>query len=155
MVPGSCKYSFERHDPYMFNSIKKLICKLYNNNIIRYVFFGGLTTLINLISYAILRNLMDYNVANFISILLAICFAYFVNSKFVFKSTAKSIEERAKEFFKFIAARISTMIIELLGVFIFADILAFNDMITKIAVQFVVLILNYILSKLIIFKKLK
>ena len=139
----------------MTNSIKKLIYKLYNNNIIRYVFFGALTTLVNLITYLILRNFININIANFISIVLAICFAYFVNSKFVFKSTVKNIEERAKEFFKFIAARISTMIIELLGVFIFADILAFNDMITKIAVQFVVLILNYILSKLIIFKKLK
>ena len=139
----------------MTNSIKKLIYKLYNNNIIRYVFFGVLTTLVNLITYLILRNFININIANFISIVLAICFAYFVNSKFVFKSTVKNIEERAKEFFKFIAARISTMIIELLGVFIFADILGFNDMITKIAVQFVVLILNYILSKLIIFKKLK
>ena len=139
----------------MFNSIKKIINKLYNNNIIRSVFFGAITTHVNLITYLILRNFININIANFISIVLAICFAYFVNSKFVFKSTAKTIEERAKEFFKFIAARISTMIIELLGVFIFADILAFNDMITKIAVQFVVLILNYILSKLIIFKKLK
>lgn len=139
----------------MFNSIKKIINKLYNNNIIRYVFFGALTTFVNLITYLILRNFINFNIANFISIVLAICFAYFVNSKFVFKSTVKNIEERAKEFFKFIAARISTMIIELLGVFIFADILAFNDMITKITVQFVVLVLNYILSKLIIFKKLK
>ena len=45
------------------------------------------------------------------------------------------------------------MIIELLGVFIFADILGFNDMIIKMAVQFVVLILNYVFSKLIVFKK--
>lgn|SRR5690554_5654221 len=139
----------------MFNSIKKLICKLYNNNIIRYVFFGGLTTLINLISYAVLRNLMDYNMANFISILLAIFFAYFVNSRFVFKSTSKTIRERFNEFFKFIAARISTMIIELLGVFIFVDIIGLNDMLTKILIQFLVLILNYIFSKLIVFKKHK
>lgn len=137
----------------MFNSIKKLTYKLYNNNIIRYVLFGALTTFVNLITYLILRKFINFNIANFISIVLAICFAYVVNSRFVFKSTAKTIRERANEFFKFIAARISTMIIEFLGVFIFADILGFNDMIIKMAVQFVVLILNYVFSKLIVFKK--
>lgn len=153
MVPGTCKYSFERHDHHMFNSVKNIIHKLYDNNIIRYIFFGGLTTLVNLITYVILRNLMDYNIANFISIVLAICFAYFVNSRFIFKSIANTLEERTKEFFKFIAARFSTMIIELVGVFIFVEIIVLNDMITKILIQFLVLILNYIFSKLIVFKK--
>ena len=82
----------------MFNSIKKLTYKLYNNNIIRYVFFGALTTFVNLITYLILRKFINFNIANFISIVLAICFAYVVNSRFVFKSTAKTIRERANEF---------------------------------------------------------
>ncbi len=136
----------------MSKRIKGYIRKLYSNNIMRYIFFGGLTTLVNLISYTILRNFMDYNIANFISIVLAILFAYFVNSRFVFKSRARTANQRFYEFVKFISARISTMVIEIVGVFIFVDILDINDLIGKILIQIVVLVLNYIFSKLIVFK---
>ena len=136
----------------MSKRIKGYIRKLYSNNIMRYIFFGSLTTLVNLISYTILRNFMDYNIANFISIVLAILFAYFVNSRFVFKSRARTVNQRFYEFVKFISARISTMVIEIVGVFIFVDILDINDLIGKILIQIVVLVLNYILSKLIVFK---
>ena len=136
----------------MIDKIKNFITELYNNNIIRYIFFGGLTTLVNLISYTILRNFIDYNMANFISIVLAVLFAYFVNSRFVFRSKACKIEQRLKEIFKFISARIATMIIEMVGVFVFADIIKINDLLGKVLIQFVVLILNYIFSKFLVFK---
>lgn len=138
----------------MFEKIKVIIIKLYDNDIVRYVFFGGLTTLVNLISYTILRNFMDYNLANFISIILAILFAYFVNSRFVFKSKASDFRQRFHEFVKFISARISTMIIEMVGVFIFVDVIQINDLIGKFLIQLVVLVLNYIFSKLLVFKDL-
>ncbi len=137
---------------YMIDKVKHIIIKFYNNDIIRYIFFGGLTTLVNLISYAILRNLMDYKVANLISIVVAILFAYFVNSRFVFNSKARRLKERFQEFIKFISARISTMIIELVGVYIFVDIININDMLGKIIIQIIVLILNYGFSKLLVFK---
>lgn len=137
----------------MIKKVKNLIIKLYNNNIIRYIFFGGLTTLVNLISYFILRNYIDYNIANFISIILAILFAYLVNSRFVFMSKPNTIKERLQEFIKFISARISTMIIEMVGVFIFVDLIKIGDLLGKFLIQVIVLILNYIFSKLLVFKK--
>lgn len=139
----------------MISKIKNQIINFYRNDIMRYIFFGGLTTLVNLISYSILRYFMDYNLANFISIVLAILFAYYVNSKFVFKSKAKAKTQKLYEFMKFISARISTMIIEIVGVFIFVDVIQTNDLVGKFLIQFIVLILNYIFSKLLVFKKTK
>ncbi|NMB43055.1 MAG: GtrA family protein [Clostridiales bacterium] len=136
----------------MIRIISGYLKRLYDNDIIRYIFFGGLTTLVNLISYTLLRGFMDYNIANFISIVLAILFAYIVNSRFVFRSKARTTKQRLSEFIKFIGARLSTMIIEILGVFVFVDLLQINDLIGKVIIQFVVLILNYIFSKLIVFK---
>ncbi|NLJ89591.1 MAG: GtrA family protein [Clostridiales bacterium] len=136
----------------MVKKIKDYIKKLYRNNILRYIFFGGLTTLVNLVSYTILRAFIDYNLANFISIVLAILFAYLVNSKFVFNSKARTINQRVSEFIKFITARLSTMVIEIVGVFVFVDILGIHDLIGKFIIQFIVIVLNYIFSKLLVFR---
>lgn len=136
----------------MVKKIKDYIKKLYRNNILRYIFFGGLTTLVNLVSYTILRAFIDYNLANFISIVLAILFAYLVNSKFVFNSKARTINQRVSEFIKFITARLSTMVIEIVGVFVFVDNLGIHDLIGKFIIQFIVIVLNYIFSKLLVFR---
>ena len=64
------------------------IKKLFQNQAIRYIFFGGCTTLVNLVSYAAFRHFLgiDITVANFLSISLSILFAYVVNKLFVFES---------------------------------------------------------------------
>lgn len=136
----------------MVKKLKKFKNKLYNNNIVRYIFFGGLTTLVNLISYTILRNFMDYNLANLTSIILAILFAYFVNSRFVFESKADRFSQRLQEFIKFIGARVITMLIELIGLPFFVYIIGTDDVLGKVLIQFLVLVLNYLFSKLLVFK---
>lgn len=138
----------------MFETIKKLINHLYNNNVIRYIFFGGLTTLVNVVSYFLLRNIIELsvNTSNIISIILAIIFAYIVNSRYVFQSKAQNKRERFHEFLAFIGARISTMVIEVVGVFVFVELISMDDMLAKILIQFIVLVLNYLLSKLVVFK---
>lgn len=136
----------------MLYQIKNTIKKLYSNSIFRYIFFGGLTTLVNLISYSFLRNIINFNTANIISIIIAILFAYFVNSRYVFQSVASNYKEKTEEFMKFIGARISTMVIEVVGVYLLVNLLKINDMYGKIIIQFVVLVLNYIFSKLMVFK---
>lgn len=71
----------------------KLIKKLYFNDVVRYVFFGGCTTMVNLISFFLLRKVpVPLNTANVISILLAISFAYVVNSKYVFQDKSESLK---------------------------------------------------------------
>lgn len=133
----------------------KLIKKLYNNKVIKYIFFGGLATLVNIGSFYILRRFcqLDVNIANVISIALAIVFAYFTNSKFVFCSQVTGIKEHLTEFVKFVSVRITTMIIEIGGVWLFVDKIHMNDLLAKFIIQFVVLVLNYIFSKFLIFNK--
>lgn len=137
--------------------IKELIIKCWNNDVLRYIFFGGCTTLVNLGCYYALRLLtpMDMNVANTISVAISILFAYFVNSRFVFLSNAVNFSQRFSEFCKFVGARLSTMVIEVGGVWLMADFMHINDLIAKLIIQFIILVLNYIFSKFLVFTKKK
>ena len=132
--------------------MKQLIKKLYASSVVRYVFFGGCTTLVNLISFYVLRKLrVGLNIANVISIILAILFAYVVNSRFVFQDKCETLADHIRPFCKFISARLMTMVIEVGGVWLLVAKLGMNDMIGKFATQFIVLILNYVFSKFFVF----
>lgn len=132
--------------------MKKWILKLYGNDVIRYIFWGGCTTLVNLISFYIMRlweiPLMS---ANVVSIILAILFAYVVNSRFVFHDRCETLKDHVRPFLKFVSARLVTMIIEVGGVWLLAEVMGLQDMFAKFCTQFIVLALNYIFSKFIIF----
>lgn len=132
--------------------MKQLIKKLYASSVVRYVFFGGCTTLVNLISFYVLRKLrVGLNMANVISIILAILFAYVVNSRFVFQDKCQTLADHIRPFCKFISARLMTMVIEVGGVCLLVAKLGMNDMVGKFATQFIVLILNYVFSKFFVF----
>ena len=124
---------------------------------LRYIFFGGCTTLVNLVCYYVLRlaTPINMNIANTISVMAAILFAYFVNSRFVFRSEAENLKQRFGEFTKFVGARLSTMIIEVGGVWLMAEVMHINDLIAKFVIQFIILVLNYIFSKFLVFTKKK
>lgn len=125
---------------------------MYKNAIIRYVFFGGCTTMVNLISFFILRKLnIGLNIANMISIVLAILFAYVVNSKFVFQDNCETLLDHIRPFCKFISARFVTMVVEVGGVWLLVSVMDWNDMAGKFVTQFFVLVLNYIFSKFFVF----
>ena len=132
--------------------MKQLIKKLYASSVVRYVFFGECTTLVNLISFYVLRKLrVGLNIANVISIILAILFAYVVNSRFVFQDKCQTLADHIRPFCKFISARLMTMVIEVGGVWLLVAKLGMNDMVGKFATQFIVLILNYVFSKFFVF----
>ena len=132
--------------------MKQLIKKLYASSVVRYVFFGGCTTLVNLISFYVLRKLrVGLNIANVISIILAILFAYVVNSRFVFQDKCETLADHIRPFCKFISDRLMTMVIEVGGVWLLVAKLGMNDMVGKFATQFIVLILNYVFSKFFVF----
>ena len=132
--------------------MKELIKKLYKNDVVRYVFFGGCTTMVNLVSFYILRKAgTELNTANLISIILAILFAYVVNSKYVFQDKCETLKDHIKPLGTFIGARLATMVIEVGGVWLLVEQLHMNDMLGKFATQFVVLVLNYIFSKFLVF----
>lgn len=129
-----------------------LIKKLYANVVIRYIFFGGCTTVVNLASFFFLRQAgLQREIANVISVILAIVFAYVVNSKFVFLDKCETLKDHIRPFCKFVGARLSTMVIEVGGVWFFAEIVHLNDMVGKLIIQFVVMALNYVFSKFLVF----
>lgn len=106
----------------------------------------------NLVSFFLLRQAgVQRDLANVISIILAILFAYVVNSKFVFQDKCETLKDHIRPFCKFVGARGVTMVIEVAGVWFFAEIIHMNDMVGKFITQFVVLALNYIFSKFLVF----
>ena len=112
--------------------MKQLIKKLYASSVVRYVFFGGCTTLVNLISFYVLRKLrVGLNIANVISIILAILFAYVVNSRFVFQDKCQTLADHIRPFCKFISARLMTMVIEVGGVWLLVAKLGLNYLFSK------------------------
>lgn len=132
--------------------MKKLILKMYENDVIRYIFWGGCTTLVNLVSFYLMRIAgLPLMAANIISIILAILFAYIVNSRFVFHDSCETLKDHIQPFVKFISARLVTMVIEVGGVWLLAVVMGFHDMVAKFCTQFLVLVLNYIFSKFLIF----
>ena len=124
---------------------------------VRYLFVGGLTTLVNFAVFALLHRLMkiDVTVSNVTSIMLSILFAYAANKHIVFKRRCNSRTELAFEFVKFVGSRLFTMAIEVGAVWLFVEALALDALLGKAASQIVVIILNYIISKLIVFRGAK
>ena len=129
--------------------------------IINYLIMGGLTTVVNLIvKYALLFTILDatnslqLQIAVIISWIIACLFAYITNRMIVFKSKSKKI---LKELISFFGARILTLGMEMLIMFIFVTALGLNSnlwvVIWSLVAQVVVIVANYIFSKLFIFKK--
>ena len=136
-----------------------MIKKIYQKykEIINYLIFGFLTTVISLGTYYLLtmtilnpNNPIELQITNVISWIVAVNFAYFTNRKYVFNSKNKKI---FSEMIKFYLARIASLLIDMLLMYILVSKLKYNDKIMKIIVQIIVIVMNYIFSKVIIFKK--
>ncbi len=126
--------------------------KKITREIFLYVFFGALTTLINIVAYWVLYYgaSVPNTTSTIISWLLSVVFAYVTNKAWVFEKGNKSTLKEASEFF---LSRISTGVLDLLIMYVFVEILTFEGGIIKIISNVVVIILNYLLSKLFVFKK--
>ena len=125
--------------------------------VVLYLFFGGCTTLVNILSYFILRQLLkiDITTATVVSWILSVLFAYITNKIFVFESKTNTLKELTVEFTAFVSGRVFTGILDLVIMLVFVEVLNFNEVIMKIVSNVVVIVLNYILSKLWIFKKIQ
>lgn len=124
--------------------------------VINYLIFGVLSTIVNFVTYYIAAKLLgiDEVISSGISWFCSVLFAYITNKIFVFESKTKGIKELAKEITTFFLARIASGILCDVGTFaIMVKVLHINDIISKIITQVMVVIVNYIFSKLIIFKK--
>lgn len=134
--------------------INKLIKKLLDRDVILYIIFGILTTLVNFVTFYILNSLMkvNANISNLVAIPLAILFAYFTNRKWVFHTQAKGFKENFNEFCKFIAGRAVTMIIEFFGCMLLFMI-PIPEIVSKLIVSVIIVILNFFISKFFAFKQ--
>lgn len=131
------------------------IYKKYEEKI-NYLIFGVLTTFVNLIVYALCTKLfsINYMISNIIAWILSVLFAYITNKKYVFKSKCDSNKKVVYEIFQFFKYRILSFIIcDMLLLCLFVELLNMNDMIAKVIIQVVVIVLNYLFSKLFVFKK--
>ena len=136
--------------------IKELYLKY--KEIINYLFFGGCTTIVNFISYYIPARIIgiDEVISNSIAWCISVLFAYVTNKIFVFSSKKENLVGILKEMFSFIFVRLFTGSLCDIGLFaLMINILGINDIVSKITTQILVVILNYVLSKLVIFKKEK
>ncbi len=121
--------------------------------ILWYLFFGLLTTLVNIFSFYLFDKInFDVYVANLLAWVLSVLFAFITNKIFVFES--KSLKKKVffKEMMSFFFFRIVSLGIDMLGMFICFDIFGIRKMISKIIVNVIVIVTNYIFSKLFVFK---
>lgn len=139
----------------MIKKIKALYIKY--KEIINYLIVGGLTTFVALVVYygSVLtflnpNNGIELQIANILSWIAGVIFAYFTNRKYVFESkNPNKLQEAAK----FTASRLVTLFLDMAIMFIGVTLLKFNDKIIKLVAQVLVIIGNYIFSKLFVFNK--
>lgn len=126
-------------------------------DIIPYAIFGVLTTLVNVIVYWTSARLLGLGVmpSTVIAWILAVLFAYITNRKWVFHSTAVTAAEIRKEIISFFVCRLATGVLDWACMFIFVDLLRLYDVAIKVLANILVIILNYVASRLVIFKKKK
>ncbi len=138
-----------------------MIKELYKKykEIINYLIVGVLTTVVSLAVYYICvvtfldpHKALQLQAANIISWIAAVTFAYFANRKFVFESKNPNILQEAAAFY---AARLATLGMDMAVMFLMVTVGGINDKIAKLAVQVLVIAANYILSKLLVFRKKK
>lgn len=119
--------------------------------IVNYLIVGFLTTVVSIVSYYIFRLFIsNYLVCTILSWILAVSFAYVTNRIFVFHSENSNI---IKEFISFVGARVLSLLIEIAFMFIMVDLISINDRVAKIIVQFIIIVVNYIFSKIFVFKR--
>ena len=134
------------------------IIDLFNKykEVIMYLIFGVLTTIVSLVSYYLLTitifnpdNAILLQVANVLSWIISVLFAYITNRKYVFESKNNNILKEVSSFF---GSRLITLLLDMLIMFVGVTLLKGNDKFIKVISQVIVIVSNYIFSKLFVFK---
>ena len=136
----------------MIQKIKALLAKYWE--VLTYLFFGVLTTIVNYVIYLPVYNVLGLSAAlsNAVAWIVAVTFAYVTNKPFVFKSHDWSAKTVIPELGKFVGCRIGSGLAETLILLLAVDIMGWNGNIWKLLTNVLVVILNYIGSKLLVFR---
>lgn len=135
--------------------IKKIINRY--KDILAYIFFGVCTTVVNIIVYWIAAHLLNCGTtgSTIIAWIVAVLFAYVTNRNWVFQSSADGYIYILKEMMAFFLCRLTTGLLDVICMYIFVELMQWNDMVVKCLSNLAVIVLNYVASKLIIFKTKK
>lgn len=137
----------------MLKRLRKLIEQYWD--ILSYLFFGVLTTAVNYVVYLPCYNLLQLSaaVSNVIAWVIAVAFAYLTNKPFVFRSHDWSAKTVVPELTKFVGSRIASGALETGIIFLTVDCLLWNGNVMKLVTSVLVVIFNYVASKLLVFRK--
>ena len=143
--------------------------KKQTKELLSYLFFGVLTTLVSIVTYEISNIILGadlYLISNIISWVIAVSFAYVTNKLWVFESKSWTFSVIKTEIAAFVLARVFSLILEEVGLYLLIDVMALKEfsavafgftltgaLISKLIMQVIVVIANYLFSKFIIFKK--
>lgn len=124
-----------------------------HRELLAYIFFGGLTTIVNIVAFFILDTLLGwpYLVANAVAIVVSILFAYGTNKLFVFRTRGMTARENIFEFIRFIGFRLLSGLADMASMWVLVDFLIMDTNLAKLLTQFIIVVLNYVFSKLFIF----
>lgn len=133
-------------------NVKKLYSKY--KDVVFYLFFGVCTTAVNIAAYWLAAHPLHLGTmpSTIIAWVLAVAFAYITNRKWVFYSSASGTKEILAEMGSFFACRLATGGVDWLCMLVFVDFMGLNDMVIKFAANVIVIVLNYVASKLVIFR---
>ena len=122
---------------------------------VAYVFFGGLTTLVNIVVYYVANTVMHMATvpATAVAQVLAVLFAYVTNKKYVFQSKTHGAQELLREMGSLFACRAVSFVLDIGIMWLSVDILAWPNMLMKIISNVIIIVVNYVASKLLIFNK--
>lgn len=149
-------------DKDIFDRIMELpVMRIFNpiytryKEMLLYLFFGGLSFLVSIGTYAFFNVNFGINelVANIFSWLITVMFAFLTNRVWVFNSPTKGKIEFIKQMLVFYGGRVVTLVVEEAILFVFITLMNFPSMIIKIIAQIIVIVLNYVISKLVVFNK--
>ena len=120
-----------------------------------YILFGILTTAVNILSFGLLRDVLQWQLltANTLAWVLSVAFAFLTNKVFVFRSKIFAAKLVLRELVSFVGARLFSLAVDTAGMWLLVDVLTWNDWLAKVLMNVIVIVLNYVFSKLFIFKR--
>lgn len=151
--------------------IKAMLKKILTREVILYVVFGVLTTLVSVVTFWLFNRLFaqlgwrgllqfilpgkDYGYfdANIVSWVFAVLFAFFTNKLWVFASKSWAPKVAGREFTSFIGARLASLLVDQGLMFLLVSVFSLQETLSKVLVQGIIVIINYVFSKLFVFRK--
>ena len=133
--------------------LKKIWRFLTAPEMLLYILFGILTTAVNILSFGLLRDVLQWQLLTANTLAWVLSFAFLTNKVFVFRSKSFAAKLVLRELVSFVGARLFSLAVDTAGMWLLVDVLTWNDWLAKVLMNVIVIVLNYVFSKLFIFKR--